>query len=100
MKGEEAFRRLFFDAGEVRRLAELSAEMKAFLLDEETLLEEKAGRISTADLEAVNRGLVLIRDLVWGLDQDILDNIQRIVSLAGAAASPTWRRRPCRSTGK
>ncbi|MHB9096965.1 MAG: class II glutamine amidotransferase domain-containing protein, partial [Syntrophales bacterium] len=84
LKGEETFRRLFFDAGEVRRLAELSARMHEFLLTEEAILEEKAGHFSTADIEAVNRGLVLIRDLVWGLDHDILDNVQRIVSLAGA----------------
>ncbi len=84
MKGEDAFRRLFFAADGVRRLADLSARMHRFLLAEEAILEEKAGRFSTTDIEAVNRGLVLIRDLVWGLDHDILDNVQRIVSLAGA----------------
>ncbi len=84
LKGEEAFQQLFFATGEVRRLAALSARMRAFLLAEEAILEEKAGRFPTTDLEAVNRGLVLIRDLVWGLEHDILDNVQRIVSLAGA----------------
>ena len=75
--------------------------MKAFLSAEETLLEEQAGLLSTADLEAVNRGLVLIRDLVWGLEHDILDNIGRIVDLAGVGGvGRRGRRRPCRSTGK
>ncbi|MDP1993232.1 MAG: SIS domain-containing protein, partial [Syntrophales bacterium] len=84
LKGEEAFRRIFFAGGEARRLKDLSARMSAFLSAEETLLDQRAGSFSTTDLEAVNRGLVLIRDLLWGLDHDILDNVQRIIDLAGA----------------
>ena len=84
LKGEEAFRRIFFTEREARRLKDLSARMNAFLSAEETLLDKKAGIFSTADLETVNRGLVLIRDLLWGLDHDILDNVQRIIDLAGA----------------
>ncbi|MCX5821184.1 MAG: SIS domain-containing protein [Deltaproteobacteria bacterium] len=87
MKGEEAFGKIFYDDGEVRRLTLLSDKMKAFLTDEEMLLEGQADRISTADLEAVNRGLVLLRDLVWGLERDILDNIGRICRLAGVESS-------------
>ena len=87
MKGEEAFGKIFYDDGEARRLTLLSDKMKAFLTDEEMLLEEQAGRISTADLEAVNHGLVLLRDLVWGLERDILDNIGRICRLAGVESS-------------
>jgi glucosamine--fructose-6-phosphate aminotransferase (isomerizing) len=87
MKGEDAFGKIFYDDGEMRRLTLLSDKMKAFLTDEEMLLEEQADRISTADLEAVNRGLVLLRDLVWGLDRDILDNIGRICRLAGVESS-------------
>ncbi len=87
MKGEEAFGKIFYDDGEARRLTLLSDKMKAFLTDEEMLLEEQAGRISTVDLEAVNRGLVLLRDLVWGLERDILDNIGRICRLAGVESS-------------
>ena len=84
MKGEEAFETLFYDSGELRSLLLLSEKMKAFLAVEERLLEEQAGRISTDDLEAVNHGLVVIRDLVWGLDKDILENVEKICRLAGA----------------
>lgn len=87
MKGQEAFGRIFYDHGEACRLTLLAEKMKAFLTAEETLLEEQAGRISTADLEAVNRGLVLLRDLVWGLERDILDNIGRICRLAAVESS-------------
>jgi glucosamine--fructose-6-phosphate aminotransferase (isomerizing) len=84
LKGEEAFEIIFYDPGELSRLALLSEKMIAFLAVEERLLEEQAGRISTADLEAVNHGLVVIRDLVWGLDKDILENVEKIFRLAGA----------------
>lgn len=85
MKGEEAFAKIFYDRGEVRRLTLLSETMNRFLAEEERLLETQAGRIATADLETVNHGLELIRDLVWGLDRDILGNIGKIRRLAGAA---------------
>lgn len=84
LKGEEAFRRIFFNKGEARRLRDLSTRVRVFLSAEESLLDQKAGCFSTSDLEAVNRGLVLIRDLLWGLDHDILDNVQKIIDLAGA----------------
>ncbi len=87
MKGEETFGEIFYNDGEVRRLTLLSEKMKAFLTDEERLLEEQAGRISTADLEAVNHGLILLRDLIWGIEKDILDNIGRICRLAGVESS-------------
>jgi glucosamine--fructose-6-phosphate aminotransferase (isomerizing) len=87
MKGEETFGEIFYNDGEVRRLTLLSEKMKAFLADEERLLEEQAGRISTADLEAVNHGLILLRDLIWGIEKDILDNIGRICRLAGVESS-------------
>ncbi|MEW6334119.1 MAG: SIS domain-containing protein [Thermodesulfobacteriota bacterium] len=84
MKGEEAFRQLFFSRVRTGRLKDLAARMGAFLAAEEMLLDRKAGCFSTADLEAVNSALVLIRDIHWGVEHDILDNVQRIMDLAGA----------------
>jgi len=84
LKGEEAFRRIFFTGKELMRLKDLTIRMGAFLSQQEALLDKKAGCFSTADLEAVNSGLVLVRDLLWGLDHDILDNVQKITDLAGA----------------
>ena len=84
MKGEDAFEKIFYDAGEFNNLILLSGKMKLFLEVEERFLEQQAGRISTADLEVVNHGLVVIRDLVWGLDRDILENVEKICRLAGA----------------
>jgi len=52
LKGEEAFRRIFFTEREARRLKDLSARMNAFLSAEETLLDKKAGIFSTAAAKA------------------------------------------------
>ncbi len=100
LKEEEAFRRLFFSSGEAQHLARLVKSMHAFLSAEEALLEEQAGRLSTTDSEVVNRGLVLIRDLVWGLEHDILATSSGSFNWPVPPPSPTWTRRPCRSTGK
>ena len=43
LKGEEAFRKIFFTEREARRLKDLSVQMSAFLSAEETLLDQKAG---------------------------------------------------------
>jgi len=86
LKEEEAFRRLFFDQAEAGRLAGLAANVHIFLAKEERLLEENAGRFSTAELESVNQGLLAIRDLAWGLEKDILANIEKILRLAGAGS--------------
>lgn len=83
LKSEEGFRKIFYGSAEAGNLVRLCAVMKAFLADEERLLEAQADRFSTADLEGVNRGMVTLRDLVWGLERDILDNAGKIIGLAG-----------------
>ncbi|MCL2669540.1 MAG: SIS domain-containing protein [Syntrophaceae bacterium] len=84
LKGEEAFQVLFFSPTAAERLAKLSQTMHDWLAAEERLLEAPAGCFSTTVLETINRGLVMIRDLIWGLDRDLLENIRRIRALAGA----------------
>lgn len=86
LKTEEAFGRIFFEPDRAERLTRLGEGMRAFLAAEESLLERETVALSTADLEVVNRGLVTLRDLAWGLERDILDNVRKIVGLAGVAA--------------
>ncbi len=85
MKEEESFGKIFRDQGEARRLTLLAKKMGRFLAEEERRLETLGGRIATADLEIVHRGLTLIRDLAWGLERDILENVGKICRLAGVA---------------
>ncbi len=84
LKEEDAFRRLFFDPAQSEKLARLVSAMSAFFSEEEKTLESGAGRFHTQDLETVNARLVLLKDILWALERDILENIGRIVRLAGA----------------
>ena len=83
LKEENGREALFYDPAAVERLQRLCGTMKEFLAREERRLEEQAGRFSTSDLEEINRGLLMLRDLLWGLEKDVLDNINRICAVAG-----------------
>ncbi|HOG16421.1 MAG TPA: SIS domain-containing protein [Syntrophales bacterium] len=85
LKEEDHFRRLFFDTAQSEKLSRLVRVMGAFFSEEEKVLEGGgAGRFNTQDLETVNARLVLLRDILWTLGRDILENIERIVRLANA----------------
>jgi glucosamine--fructose-6-phosphate aminotransferase (isomerizing) len=83
LKRDAVFERLFFDPACTARLTHLSKGMNVFLSEEDNALETQAVRFSTGDLEIINSRLVQMKDICWALEKDILDNIERIVRLAG-----------------
>lgn len=83
MKEDLALEDIISSAEKTRRLRDLSNEMKAFILGEDELLEKKADHFSTESLETINSRLVLLKDICWGLEKDILDNIAGIQDLSG-----------------
>jgi len=83
LKGEESFRHLFFTAGQLEKLGALLGEWKEFLAREERGLEEKARLFSTVHLEVINSRLVMLRDIIWAAEHDILANVERIIGIAG-----------------
>ena len=83
LKRDAVFERLFFDPACAARLTHLSKGMNVFLSEEDNALETQAVRFSTGDLEIINSRLVQMKDICWALEKDILDNIERIVRLAG-----------------
>jgi glucosamine--fructose-6-phosphate aminotransferase (isomerizing) len=83
LKEESVWKQIFYDTAEAQRLQELCVDMKDFLAGEEKILEEHAVRFTTAQLEEINRGLIVIRDLKWGIEKDIIDNVSKICALAG-----------------
>ena len=74
--------RIFSNAGREGRLKNLADEMNAFLLQEERFIEEKADRFSTEILETINSRLIRIKDIAWGLEKDLLENISRVRELS------------------
>ncbi len=84
MKEDGIFEGVFRQADRRRRLDRLSKEMNALILREDKLLEEGADHFSTDDLEKINSRLILMKDVCWSLEKDILDNIPKIEDLLGA----------------
>jgi len=87
LKEEKAQQIIFFDADRRKRLTGIAAGMKSFLAQEEKLLETQAAQFVSADLEAINGRLVALKDIQWSLEKDIIDNFEKIASLAGAGES-------------
>ena len=75
---------LFFHADRANDLSNLAAEMKAFITNEEKLLEERAELISSFDLEVINSRMLWFKDICWILERDVLANLQKIRDLTGA----------------
>jgi glucosamine--fructose-6-phosphate aminotransferase (isomerizing) len=84
LRQEPHFEILFFNPGKAAALQAIVPEMAAFLAGEEQLLEVEAGSFATAQMEIINRRILLLKDILWGLEKDILDNIGGILYLANA----------------
>jgi len=74
----------FFQTGRYKKLLSLVEKMKLFLAEEENILEDKATKFSSADLEIINSRLILFKDILWILEKDILANFAKIFDLSSA----------------
>jgi len=85
LKREIPFQDIFFHPDKAVRLTDLAVEMNAFLLYEEKLIEENADIFSTEEMETINGRLIMMKDICWSLEKDILDNIERTAGLSGSS---------------
>jgi glucosamine--fructose-6-phosphate aminotransferase (isomerizing) len=65
------------------KLRTLAQKMAAFIKKEDNLLEKKALSFSSGDLEVIAARLITMKDIAWGLREDLLKNQDKIVDLAG-----------------
>jgi glucosamine--fructose-6-phosphate aminotransferase (isomerizing) len=84
LKQDVSFERIFYDPPKAAQLKALSEKMNGFLAEEQAALESRAAHFSTGDLEIINSRLTRMKDIHWALERDILDNIDRILRLAGS----------------
>ncbi len=84
LKQEAHFQALFFNPDRAAELRALVSGMTAFLTEEEGQLESEAGRFNTAQMEILTSRLILLKDIAWTLERDLLDNIGKILHLSGA----------------
>ncbi|HET6460715.1 MAG TPA: SIS domain-containing protein [Syntrophales bacterium] len=92
LKTEDAFQEIYFRPANAGQLRDITEEMKAFFLDQEKSLEENAGNFPTEETETINSRHILMKDIIWGLEKDVLENIEKIRRLSqagnGAEISP------------
>ena len=84
LKTDAAFQEIYFKPLMAGQLSDLTEEMKVFFLEEEKCLEENAGNFPTEETETINGRHILMKDIIWGLEKDVLENIEKIRRLSGA----------------
>ena len=87
LKREDTQEFLFFHAERQADLINAAGEMKRFLADEEKLLENQTAVTDSADMEIINSRILLLKDICWMLEKDILANMQKVLMLTGAEKS-------------
>lgn len=83
LKRESTQKILFFQTGRAKKLFGLVEKMRLFLAQEEKMLEDNAAKFSSADLEIINSRIVLLKDIQWILEKDVLANFAKILDLSG-----------------
>jgi glucosamine--fructose-6-phosphate aminotransferase (isomerizing) len=86
LKREDAQEFLFFQDGRTADLTLAGREMSNFLTHEEKYIEDQAASFNSTDLETINSRLILLKDICWMLEKDILANFQKVLQLTGAAS--------------
>ena len=84
LKREDAQEFLFFHADRAADLSSIVGEMKQFIAQEEMWLEGQASFINSADLEIINSRILMIKDICWMLEKDILANLGKVLALTAA----------------
>jgi glucosamine--fructose-6-phosphate aminotransferase (isomerizing) len=83
LKRESAQEILFFQTQRAKKLFDLEKEMKIFLAQEEKMLEDQAAKFTSADLEIINSRIILLKDIQWTVEKDILANFVKIIDISG-----------------
>lgn len=73
--------------GELDALKQLAERTHALIQTQESLLEKRAGDMPAGDFEIASGRLIKLRDLLWGLKEDLVKNQDKILSLSGGLGS-------------
>ncbi|NTW06777.1 MAG: hypothetical protein HGA29_02925, partial [Syntrophaceae bacterium] len=84
LKREDAQEFIFFHTERKADLINVAGEMKRFLADEEKWLENQTAVTDSVDMEIINSRILLLKDICWMLEKDILANMQKVLMLTGA----------------
>ncbi|HOO35303.1 MAG TPA: SIS domain-containing protein [Smithella sp.] len=84
LKKEEAQEFLFFHPDYSSDLSVFAADLNRFIAEKENRLDEQTAFLTSAELESVNSLIVMLKDIGWALEKDILANLPKILALTGA----------------
>ncbi|MDD5168398.1 MAG: SIS domain-containing protein, partial [Syntrophales bacterium] len=87
LKGNDACRQVLCHPLKAQGLSELLTALKTFFAEEERSYEQNASSFATGDAEIINSRMILMKDILWELEKDILNNMSRIAGLAADGAS-------------
>lgn len=76
--------------GGLDRLRLHGIRLKTFLSSRESTLDSEAS-ISSLEMETISGNLLRLKDIVWGLEEDLLQNQQKILELGGRACLDSVR---------
>ncbi len=71
-------------SGSIERMRDLARDLEAFVAEQDVLIEKHADSISTKDMEIISGRLIILKDVLWGLQEDLLSNQDKILDLYGA----------------
>ncbi len=87
LKQEAPFLALFKDASARQTLAALCARLSTVVAQEQGRLSATAGSLSPRAVDVVSRRIESLKDMVWCLDTEIAENIERVGDLLADGAS-------------
>ena len=82
LKQESALQHELHSCGRLERLRNHAALLHGSLSEREAALETET-TLSSRDIEALSGRLLRLKDIVWGLEEDLLRNQEKITDLAG-----------------
>jgi glutamine---fructose-6-phosphate transaminase (isomerizing) len=86
LKREERFLHLYADRDKQMLMAGWAEKLTGFIHREALALQAKMGSLAAADVEIADRRIEKLKDAAWSMQEEILANIEKIMSLMGDAA--------------
>ncbi len=81
LRADRPFFEIYADKDVQDRLADISGAIRRLIEQEETAFSDRAGRLSSGEVETLSRNIEGLKDIGWCLRKEIGENITRIQAL-------------------
>ncbi|RLB83110.1 MAG: glutamine--fructose-6-phosphate aminotransferase [Deltaproteobacteria bacterium] len=80
-KAHDEFYEVFSNRGYREQLSNLCAKLESLIEAEDNVRIQKKGRLAAEEYESMSRRIIQLRDILWSLKYEILENIDKINAL-------------------